>query len=392
MAAPTVAYGVPELGYGGSVMRPDPAIAKVLVVDDNAENRALARAALEDEDVPVVVAASGEEALAEFARAAADCVLLDIRMPGMDGISVCERIRALPEGDRAAVVFVTAQRDVETFDRALRAGGDDFITKPFRPSDLLVRIQTAMRLRRMVSERDLLSVELKQQRDQLQRLQLHKEQLSAFLVHDLKNPVNTIELLAQRVLRSPGADERSRDAAAKIHEETRGLMRMLTNLLDIGKADEGQLAPQRRALDAGELIGAVIDEQHGRATAAELELVMQAEAAQLHVDRDLIHRVLANLIDNAIRHAPSGSVIRVSSRVVAGGVELKVSDAGPGVPEALRERVFERFMTTGDRATRTNRGLGLAFCKAAVEAHGGRIWVEDAAPGAAFCVWLGHAA
>jgi signal transduction histidine kinase len=391
-ADPAAAHAPLEMRYGGHVMTPDPAIAKVLVVDDNAENRALAKAVLEDEDVPVVLAATGEEAIAVFSLVPADCVLLDIRMPGMDGISVCERIRALPDGDRVAIVFVTAQRDVETFDRALRAGGDDFITKPFRPSDLLVRIQTAMRLRRMVSERGLLAAELKQQRDQLQRLQLHKEQLSAFLVHDLKNPVNTIELLAQRVLRNPGADERCRDAATRIQAETRGLMRMLTNLLDMGKADEGQLAPQRRAIDAGELIRGVMDELHAGATAAELELVAQVDATQVYADRDLMHRVLANLIDNAIRHAPSGSAIRVSARPVVGGVELKVSDTGPGVPEPLRDQVFERFMTAGNGPTRTNRGLGLAFCKAAVEAHGGRIWVEDAAPGAAFCMRLGDAA
>ena len=373
-------------------MRSDPAISCVLVVDDNAENRALAKATLEDEDIPVVLATTGEEAIAAFARAPVDCVLLDIRMPGMDGITVCERLRTLPDGERVAIVFLTAQRDVDTFDRALRAGGDDFITKPFRPSDLLVRIQTAMRLRRMVSERGLLSVELKQQRDELQRLQLHKEQLSSFLVHDLKNPVHAIDLLAQRVLRSPGADDRSRDAAGKIQMETRGLMRMLTNLLDIGKADEGQLAPRRQVLDASELVRAVIEEQQAGATASELELVPQVEATQVYADRDLIHRVLANLVDNAIRNAPSGSAIRVSVQCVPGGVELRVIDAGLGVPEPLRERVFERFMTGGDGGTRTNRGLGLAFCKAAVETHGGRIWIEDAAPGAAFCVRLDDAA
>jgi signal transduction histidine kinase len=249
-----------------------------------------------------------------------------------------------------------------------------------------------MRLRRMVSERGVLAAELKQQRDQLQRLQLHKEQLTAFLVHDLKNPVHTIELLAQRVLRNPGADDRCRDAATKIQVETRGLVRMLTNLLDIGKADEGQLAPQRRAIDARELIRSVIEETQAGATAAELELVAQVEAAQLYADRDLLHRVLVNLIDNAIRHAPSGSAIRVSARPVEGGVELRVSDAGPGVPEPLRDQVFERFMTAGAGSTRTNRGLGLAFCKAAVVAHGGQIWVEDAAPGAAFCMRLDDAA
>jgi two-component system, sensor histidine kinase and response regulator len=372
-------------------MRPDPAIARVLVVDDNAENRALARAALDDDDVPVVVVSSGAEAIAEFSRAPVDCVLLDIRMPGIDGITVCERLRTLPGGDRAAIVFVTAQRDVETFDRALRAGGDDFITKPFRPADLLVRLQTAMRLRRMVSERGALSVELKQQRDELQRLQLHKEQLSAFLVHDLKNPVHAIELLTQRILRNPGADERSRDSATKIHGETRGLMRMLTNLLDIGKADEGQLAPQRKPIDIAELVRGATEELQAAAAAAELALVSHIDAGELHADRDLLHRVLANLVENAIRHAPNGSTIEISARRASGGVEFRVRDAGPGVPEAQRERVFERFVSSGDGATLTNRGLGLAFCKVAVEAHGGRIWIEGATPGAVFCLRIDDA-
>jgi two-component system sensor histidine kinase/response regulator len=379
------------MSYRRSIMALEAAIGVVLVVDDNAENRALARATLEDEDIPVVLAATGEEGIAAFSRSQPACILLDIRMPGLDGITVCERIRALPHGNHVAIVFVTAQRDVETFDRALRAGGDDFITKPFRPAELLVRIQTAMRLRQMAAERDVLAVELKRQRDELQRLQLHKEQLSAFVVHDLKNPVNAIELLAQRVLRNPSADQRSRDAVVKIQDETRGLLRMITNLLDIGKADEGQLAPMRRAVDAHELVDAVIDELRVRAAAVDVALFTRIEAKQLCVDRDLMHRVLANLIENAIRHAPAGSAIHVSAQPAAGAVELRVADAGEGVPEALRERVFERFVSAGEATIRTNRGLGLAFCKVAVEAHGGRIWVEDAAPGAVFCVRIADA-
>lgn len=374
-----------------AIMTSNAAVGVVLVVDDNAENRALAKAALDDEDIPVVVAATGEEGIAAFSRTQPTCVLLDIRMPGMDGVTVCERIRALPHGDRVAILFVTAQRDVDTFDRALRAGGDDFIMKPFRPSELLARIQTAMRLRQMAAERDVLSVELKQQRDELLRLQLHKEQLSGFLVHDLKNPVNAIELHVQRILRNAKADERSRDAAAKIQDETRGLLRMITNLLDIGKADEGQLAPVRRAVDAGEFVGAVVEELRVRASAAEVALAVRAEAVQLHVDRDLMHRVLANLIENAIRHAPGGSTVWVSAQAVAGGIELRVTDAGRGVPEPLRDQVFERFVSAGVEATRTNRGLGLAFCKVVVEAHGGRIWIEDAGPGAAFCIRIADA-
>lgn len=104
-----------------------------------------------------------------------------------------------------------------------------------------------------------------------------------------------------------------------------------------------------------------------------------------------MHRVLANLIENAIRHAPGGSTVRVSAQAVAGGAELRVTDAGRGVPELLRDQVFERFVSAGAEATLTNRGLGLAFCKVAVEAHGGRIWIEDAAPGAAFCIRIADA-
>jgi two-component system sensor histidine kinase/response regulator len=364
----------------------------VLVVDDNAENRALASATLEDDDIAVVVAATGEEAIEAFSRTRPDCVLLDIRMPGLDGIAVCERIRALPDGDRAAIVFFTAQRDVETFDRALRAGGDDFITKPFRPAELVVRLQTARRLRQMTSERDVLSVELKRQRDELLRLQLHKEQLSAFLVHDLKNPVNAIELQVQRILRSAKTDDRARDAATTIHSETRGLLRMITNLLDIGKADEGQLAPAHRAIELAELVQAVVDELGPGAAASAVELTASLDATQLHADRDLLYRVLVNLVDNAIRYAPEGSVVRISARAAGDGVELRVADSGPGIAEDDRARVFERFVTAGGNAVRANRGLGLAFCKIAVEAHGGRIWIEDAAPGSVFCVWIPDAA
>ncbi|HUJ58333.1 MAG TPA: response regulator [Kofleriaceae bacterium] len=362
------------------------AVRKVLVVDDNAENRALAQAALDDEGIRAVLASSGDEGIAAFARERPDCILLDIRMPGIDGITACERIRAAPGGSDVAIIFVTAQRDVETFDRALRAGGDDFITKPFRPAELMVRIDTALRLRRIAAERGALASELKHQRDVLQRLQLEKEQLSAFLVHDLKNPVNTIELQVQRVLRNPGDPERARDAAQKIHDETTALMRMITNLLDIGRADEGQLAPVRRSVDARALVGGVIDELRTRAVSSGIELVSEVATPTLEVDPDVFHRVIANLVDNAIRYAPEGSAIKIAVTRSERSVELRVKDAGPGVPPELRQRVFERFVSSSGESERRSHGLGLAFCKVAVEAHGGEIWIEDGHPGAVFCI------
>jgi signal transduction histidine kinase len=358
----------------------------VLVVDDNAANRALAQATLEDEGYRVLLAVDGEQGIAAFEREQPGCILLDVRMPGMDGPTTCERIRALPGGAEVPIIFVTALRDVDTFDRALAAGGDDYLTKPFRPNELVARVNSALALRRMAAERSTLFAELKQQRDQAQRLQLQKEELVAYVVHDLKNPVNSIMLLADLLQRDKEGSERSKRAGAKIRDETRSLLRMITTMLDIARADAGQLAPSRQAVALAALVTDVVGALELRAQAQRVRVVAEVGQPTAHADRDLVRRVLENLVDNAIRHAPEDSEIVVASRKVEAGVELRVCDHGPGVPVERREQIFERFVGAGD--ARTNRGLGLTFCKLVVEAHGGRIWIEDAAPGAAFCLWI----
>ncbi|HTL33644.1 MAG TPA: response regulator [Kofleriaceae bacterium] len=359
----------------------------VLVVDDVAENRALARATLEDEGFDVVFATNGEEAIDAVGQHRPDCVLMDIRMPKVDGITAAERIRALPEGKNLAIIFVTAQRDVTTFDRALAAGGDDFITKPYRPDELLVRLQTAMRLRRLAAERSELVRELKLQRDLLQRLELQKEQLVAFLVHDFKNPVNAIDLQVQSLTRNAENPERVRTASGRIKDETRALLRLITNLLDISKGDEGSLAPARRSVQPEQLAQSALDEMSTRAAAANVKMVSKTGTEAIEVDPDLMRRVLANLIDNAIRHSPENTAITVSIERAAEAIEIYVADQGRGIPAEQRPHVFDRFHS-GEQRTASNRGLGLAFCKLAVEAHGGTIWVEDASPGAMFRIKL----
>lgn len=372
-------------------MGPGPT-ALVLVADDNAENRAVAKATLEDEGYEVILVGDGEQAVAAFSAREPDCVLLDIKMPKLDGVAACRQIRALPGGRDVPVVFLTALRDVETFDRAQVAGGDDFMTKPYRPNELVVRVEAALRLRRMASERNDLYAQIKHQRDDLLRLQLQKEQLAAFLVHDLKNPVNSIELQAEVVRRDQNGTERARRAAGRILDETRALMRMITNLLDISKADEGRLAPALVEIDLAALGAEVVNALRARAEAAGVTLEAEMAAASVRADRDLLRRVLENLVDNAIRHAPEGSAVRLQSSRAGGATEFRVADAGAGIPAEQRERVFERFVqvTEAQSSGRSNRGLGLAFCKLAVEAHGGTIRIEDGNPGAVFCVTLPH--
>lgn len=370
----------------------DAAPARILVVDDNEVSRTVARATLQGQGYAVVLASCGADALVAFDREQPDCVLLDVQMPDMDGVAVCERIRARPGGADTPVVFLTAQRDVDTFDRALRVGGNDFLAKPVRPAELVVRVQCVLELRQMHDDLREHYDLLRRQRDDLMRLQLQKERLTAFVIHDLKNPVATIDLLGQLLLAQAELDDDGREMVTDIRAQTAAMNRMIMNLLDLAKADEGQLTPRRADVPARELIEGTLAELTVQATARKVRLASHVAVDRLRGDPDLLRRMLANLIENAIRHAPPDTAITVSATRVDGATELRIADQGSGVPEAMREKIFSAFVQLEDPETgvpqRAGRGLGLAFCHAVAVCHGGSITVEDGAPGAVFCVRL----
>ncbi len=365
--------------------------AIILVVDDNDANRLLALSTLEDEGYRVVLAGGGVEGVAAFQRERPGCVLLDVRMSDIDGFGVCQRIRALPGGSDTPILFLTALRDVETFDGALLAGGDDFLTKPIRPTELVVRVQAALKLRRMSVELRVHYELLKDQRNDLVRLQLQKERLMGFVIHDLKNPLNSMALRAQLLLRDDGLSDGVRKSVMSMYEATRTLNRMIMNLLDLSKAEEGKLGAHRVDVDLHAIVAEILEELAVNAKRRNVRLQSSTLVARIHADQDLFRRILTNLVENAIRYAPSETMVSVTATHVATGTEVRVADAGGGIPEGMREKVFEAFVqaeSSGRLAEGGGHGLGLAFCKLAVEAHGGSIWVEDGAPGAVFCVRL----
>ena len=168
---------------------------------------------------------------------------------------------------------------------------------------------------------------------------------------------------------------------------------MILNLLDLAKGDEGKLFARRVDVDIHSLARDVLGELEVAARARRVRLESHIEATRVRADEDLLRRLLVNLLDNASRHAPPDTVVTLSAVSSVDGVDLRVTDRGPGVPAELRERVFDPFVQVEAKERETirgNRGLGLAFCKLAVEAHAGRIWVDDASPGAVFCVRIPH--
>jgi signal transduction histidine kinase len=367
--------------------------ARILAADDNEQNRTLVRMTLEGEGYDVETVTDGTQAVAAFEARRHDCVLLDIRMPVLDGFEACRQIRALPGGDQTPILFLTALREVDAFDSALRAGGDDFLTKPVRPTELIVRVQSAVKLSRLGSKLSDHVAIVRKQRDDLMRLQLQQERLMSFVVHDLKNPVGAIDLQAQSLLRARELPERARKAAEHIRSDARNLIRLILNLLDIAKSEEGQLVAHKTAFDLPALVDDIFDAMQiaARANGVRLAGDFALDPPNVCADADLLRRMLENLIDNAIRHTPEGGIVTVRAARADTTLELYVSDTGAGIAPQLVHKIFEKYVQVEQKSgavSRTGRGLGLAFCQLAAQAHGGSIVVETTASGACFCIRL----
>jgi signal transduction histidine kinase len=354
--------------------------AHILVVDDTLQNRLLAEVRLVGAGYRVSQASSGEEALAIFAAEPPDLVLLDVRMPGLDGFDTLTRLRTLPHGPDVPVVFLTALDDEETHRRALAAGAEDFLTKPLRPTELLIRVRSLLRLREAMRSLHESHALVSTQRDALIRARDLRERLSAFIIHDLKSPLQNIsaatDLLARRV-----DNDNARRTICLIQRGCSDMNRMVMNLLDVARTEDGQLPVQSREFDLRNMLDDVIERI--RATrgqtqdAIKFETEYDLDSAEIQGDPELLRRVLENLLDNALRYSPARSAIHVHAEKREGQVDILVRDEGPGIPEEHREKVFEMYERLNEQQDRSGRGLGLVFCRAAVEAHGGAIWIDD---------------
>ena len=232
--------------------------------------------------------------------------------------------------------------------------------------------------------------ELQEALSDLRDLQDQKTELTAFLVHDMKGPLTTI-LANAELARFADLTPMERDLGTdEVLAAGRTLHRMVLDLLDIQTGEEGRLEPHREPIHLGALMRSVTS--GGSLLGYEVSIETTGPL-QIMADPDLLRRVLGNLVDNCVKYGPPGGRIWLDSRVERDGTALiSVRDEGPGVPHDLREVIFEKYSRlergTGRRRA-GSRGLGLRFCRVAVEAHDGRIWVEDNVPnGACFRVEL----
>lgn len=233
--------------------------------------------------------------------------------------------------------------------------------------------------------------DLQHKHEELLRSERARDQLTQMVVHDLKNPLSAIQANLS-ILDMTRLTEEQHEIIEDTSTSTMQMLHLVTDLLDIARLEEGRLELRRAPTNVNDLLQSCASELHPWATQAQkrIEVAHYEDMPLLLIDARLMRRVITNLLSNAIKHTPSGTVIRLGAEVDTAGVELSVQDDGDGIVPEQQASLFERFKTGTDTNTQqSNTGLGLTFCKLAVEAHAGTIGISSASGvGATFLIRL----
>lgn len=225
-------------------------------------------------------------------------------------------------------------------------------------------------------------------------LESYRQELSYMIVHDLRSPlagvITGLSIASEEADLLPDDPHRAtlRATLRVSLESANGLLRLVEEILDVNKLEAGEVPLVFSPLDLRELAAEAVETLSGAASEAGIEVQINApdDLEPVPADHDKIRRVLINLLDNALHYTPDGGQVRIDITPREGYQELVVTDTGEGIPEEMRERIFERFVQGNVLARKRGpkgSGLGLTFCKLAVEAHGGRIWADAGPEGGA---------
>lgn len=334
---------------------------RVLVVDDHDDNLILLKMVLEARGLGCLTATDGLQGLTVAQAERPDLILLDLEMPIMDGFAMLEALKADTRTRDIPVIILTATYlQPLSVERGLGLGADEYLTKPINTEELLVRIRSVIRTRK--AERDL---------------QQLRQDLASMLVHDLRSPLEGIGIALNLILTQNLPETDAKQLVGMARDQILGLSRMVEELVEFHRVESGMAVapeplPPRTLLEDLVAETRLLAQDKGLA----LDLELGADVPLIMADPRIIKRVLANLVSNALKFTVEGSVT-LRACLQDDLVRFEVSDTGPGIPPDELERIFDKYFHIRRRKERPEHGfgLGLAFCKFAVEEHGGKIGV-----------------
>ena len=349
----------------------DNSSVRILVADDQPQNIQIVGNMLGKLGYEIVPAGDGPTALKRLVLRPPDLILLDVLMPGMDGMEVCRRIRENPEWKDIPVIFLSAADDKDFVVRALEVGGVDYITKPFNHGELASRVRTHLAL--------------KNARDQLKQLVEDKDELLGILAHDLNNHLAGIQISAD-VLRQSMAKKDAREhgnLCENIYESTAQLLAFVKEFLANSAADHGFVL-EPGTVNLSDAVAHAVKEYREAAARKNLRLQVSlpAEEIVVRVDRRALRQILDNLLSNAVKFSPPGKRIELVVRAAGDFVECVIKDQGPGFTPEDQKRMFRRYARLSARPTgnEPSTGLGLSIVRKLVQSLNGEL-LCDSTPG-----------
>lgn len=346
----------------------------VLIVEDEPDVADLLEFNLRAEGFDTVIAPDGLTACRLVGERPPDLILLDVLLPDLQGWEICRMIRSL--GDPAVaelpIVMLTALATTEDKLHGLELGADDYLPKPFSPREVVLKV------RNLIGKRRAAAATVRRLRD-LEQDRAADQDLQSLLFHELKNKLVVIGGFSRRLAAEGGPDEPPRPYAQAIHRASRYLGALAEQVLLWRRVESRSLELPVEELDLAQVVRDVLDLHQG--SAAEKGIRLHEEASnpgRLARGSALALRVgLSNLVENAIRYSPAGTTVAARSGWGEGHAYLEVDDEGPGVPEADRERVFERFLRGANARGVAGTGLGLYLVRALAQAMGGTATLRD---------------
>jgi len=341
----------------------------VLIVDDDLDLASNLRDVLGTAGYCTVLAADGQKAVNLCHQKVFDLGLIDIMLPDMPGVKLVERLAEISPA--MEYIIITGYASFETAVEAVKHKNIvAYETKPLNFSRFLALVRQVTERKRM--ERKIVEYE---------GLNKLKTNILSMVSHELRTPLATIKGYSTMLLDYDdrlGHDEKLTHLVS-IDRATDRLTELVEHLLDMSRLDAGLLKINKQPTSIAKLLRQAVTMGRARAPQYSITCTVEKKLPRVNVDARRIRQVLDNLIDNAVKYSEEGGNIVLEAQCVGEELRVSVSDEGVGVPVEERDRVFDRMYHLEERLSQGGGGLGLglAVCKGLVEAHGGRIWIED---------------
>jgi signal transduction histidine kinase len=344
-------------------------IPNILIVDDIPANLKVLGDILKGEGYKVRPVPSGALALQVAEKERPDLILLDIMMPDMDGYEVCRRLKENKLLHDIPVIFISALSETNDVVKALKFGGVDYITKPFRAEEISARVKTHIKLRRQSIE--------------LQELNVTKDRFFSIIAHDLRGPMGGFMGLTDLL-----TEELSNMSMAEIQEflwsmrdSATNLFKLLENLLQWARVQQGGIIFSRERVLFRPIVTESLEMIQESAKKKGITIICDiSDQLEVFADGNLIQTVIRNLVSNAVKFSTRGGTVNISAKTTEDeSVEISVKDMGIGMNPYMVENLFRIDVKNGRPGTEGEQstGLGLLLCKEFIEKHGGHIRVES---------------